>query len=237
MSEVVVAAPHNRSPEELAMRALIDPELRRRYPTGRIVHELPLRYSSRRIDMATITESEIVSVEIKSSRDTMTRLKAQIEGFVPISAKVIVALAPKWNTDLPIAWDEAHTRGSQQFTEAQQIIRTFGGAHTETWTVCHETGQITPTHGGYSRQGEMPWASRMLDVLWVQELQRVAADHAVGVRATSPHDTLVRACHDAMTGRQVARAVCRALRARAFPWADAPIGAVPGRAELFEAVA
>ena len=53
------------------MRALIVPELRKRWPAARIVHELPLRYSTRRIDLAAITETEIISVEIKSSKGTI----------------------------------------------------------------------------------------------------------------------------------------------------------------------
>ena len=46
-----------RSDEELQMRALIVPELRKRYPSGRIIHELPLRYSTSRIDLAAVTEA------------------------------------------------------------------------------------------------------------------------------------------------------------------------------------
>ena len=61
----------NRSSEELAMRDLVVPELRRRWPTARIIHELPTRYSSNRIDLAAVTESAIIGVEIKSSRDVI----------------------------------------------------------------------------------------------------------------------------------------------------------------------
>jgi hypothetical protein len=85
----------NRSGEELAMRALIVPELRKRYPSARIIHELPLRYSSNRIDLAAVTETEIISVEIKSSRDSLDRLEGQLRAFQPISARIITALAPK----------------------------------------------------------------------------------------------------------------------------------------------
>ena len=227
------AVPHNRSSEELAMRTLLDPVLRRRWPAARIVHELPLRYSTNRIDMAAITETEIVAVEIKSSRDTMTRLAAQIAGFLPISGRIIVALAPKWNVDLPMKWNDARTIGSSQFTEAQSIIREAGQHKVWTWTVCHETGAVSEFDGWHHHM-EIPWSVRLLDILWVQELQRVVVAHAVPVSAASRHDWLVRACCEHMTGRQVARAVCRELRRRPFPWADAPIDPVRAPVRLFD---
>jgi hypothetical protein len=207
------------------MRDIIVPELRRRWPAARIVHELPLRYSTRRIDLAAITETEIIAVEIKSSRDTLGRLAAQIEGFLPISAQIIVALAPKWNAQLPMIEDARTGRGrswSTQHTEAQQIIRDTGRGTIVTWTVCHAAQTITETEGGWSRN-EMPWHGLMLDVLWVAELERVLVDHAVPGRLPSNHYDLVRACNDGLTGRQIVRAVCRALRARRFPQADEPI--------------
>lgn len=218
--------PKFRSAEELAMRDLIVPELRLRWPQARIVHELPLRYSERRIDLAAITETEIVSVEIKSSRDVADRLEAQLRGFIPVSTRVIVALAPKWNVDLPSIERPGPsgrgTRYTHQFTAAQAAIQRVGTSSVSVWEVCAETGRVDP---GYERhEPRQPWAAKMLDVLWVAELLRVAIDHAVPIHGTSPHDVLVRACCDAMTGRDVTRAVCRGLRARIFPQADAPIG-------------
>jgi hypothetical protein len=230
-----IARPHNRSDEELAMRRLIEPVLRRRWPTGRIVHELPLRYSEKRIDMATVTEREIIAVEIKSSRDTMSRLRGQIEGFLPVSARVIVALAPKWNVELPMKWSGDGRQGWSQYTEAQQIIRDLNRYPIETWTVCHEAERVTETEGQWHRDS-VPWSYKMLDLLWVSELRAAVMAHAVPISPALPHDALVRACCDAMTGHEVVRAVCGALRARAFPWADEPIS-VPSqvRSDLFDA--
>ena len=84
------------------MRAIMAQHLRDMYPSARIIHELPLRYSSRRIDLAAVTRAGIVAVEIKSSRDTPERLEAQLRGFGPIVTKLIVALAPKWLAPPPV---------------------------------------------------------------------------------------------------------------------------------------
>jgi hypothetical protein len=111
------------------MRDLIVPRLRAEYPGARIIHELPLRYSERRIDLAAITESEIVSVEIKSSNDVSDRLESQMRAFQPISS-----LAPVWNVKLPMAEKSFKKNGRTgtsyitQYTEAQGIIARVGGA-------------------------------------------------------------------------------------------------------------
>ncbi|MES5483599.1 hypothetical protein QMZ05_12645 [Bradyrhizobium sp. INPA03-11B] len=215
----------NRSDEELAMRGLIVPELRKRYPGARIIHELPLRYSSNRIDLAAVTESEIVSVEIKSSRDVMDRLEAQLRAFIPISSRIIAALAPRWNEKLPTIRTEHPSGGvgfRQQYTPTQEIIRRVGGV--EIWTVDAAAGAITEMDGGYYR-ARKPWLAEMLDMLHVAELVAVAERHCIAVGKRPAHLTLVSALVDLLQGREVVAAVCRALRARAAfcEGTDAPI--------------
>lgn len=204
----------NRSSEELRMRELIVPELRRRYPTARIIHELPLRYSTNRIDLAAVTETEIISVEIKSSKDVVDRLEAQLRGFLPISSRVIVALAPKWNVKLePVFKDhgQGHTSYTPQYTETQQIVRKVGGS-IEVWTVDAGDNSINVTDKAY--RDTLPWTARMLDILHVAELVEIARRHRCWSGKNPVHLTLVRACFEMMTGREIIAAVCRALRER-----------------------
>lgn len=210
----------NRSSEEIKMRALIVPELRRLYPSARIIHELSLRYSTNRIDLAAVTPDQIVSVEIKSSRDVTDRLEAQVRGFLPISSKVIVALAPKWNEGLePDRFERTDAKGrrithiASRYTDTQALIRRIGDPTIETWTVDAEAGLITVTApGGYRPQ--MPWLSRMLDLLHVSELVDIAGRHRCWQGKRPVHLDLVRACVEMMTGREIVAAVCGALRSR-----------------------
>lgn len=210
----------NRSSEELAMRDLIVPELRKRWPSARIVHEFPLRYSTNRIDLAAITKDEIISVEIKSSRDVADRLEAQVRAFLPISSQVIVALAPKWNEQLENEKREvkagkgypAYTAYIQQRTEAQAILHRIGDPSIETWTVDVEASAIEVTSSGYHRQ--RPWLARMLYILHVSELTEIAAQHRCWHGKRPVHLNLVDACTELMTGREIVAAVCGALRAR-----------------------
>jgi hypothetical protein len=210
--------PSNRSPEELAMRELVVARLRLDYPSARIIHELPLRYSSNRIDLAAVTETEIVSVEIKSSRDVSDRLEGQLRAFQPISARMIIALAPVWNVKLPLLEKPFRDRGGRsvtsfisQYTEAQSIVDRVGGAR-EIWTVDADAGSIDITDSGY--RNSRPWLAKMLDMLHVAELVEVASRHHCWSGKRPVHEQLVAACHDLMTGREIVTAVCAALRRR-----------------------
>jgi hypothetical protein len=222
MLEVAQTARTNRSSEELEMRALIVPELRKRWPGARIIHELPLRYSTNRIDLAAVTETEIVSVEIKSSRDVMDRLEAQLRAFHPISSRIIAALAPRWNLKLPMIETKLDfgTSFAPQYTETQQIIRKVGGV--EVWTVDSGAGSIEITDGGPYRANK-PWLAQMLDMLHVSELVAIAERHHIAVAKRPVHLTLVTDLVDMLQGREVVKAVCQALRERnAFDKASDP---------------
>lgn len=206
----------NRSSEELAMRELIVPRLRAQYPSARIIHELPLRYSTNRIDLAAITETKIVAVEIKSSKDVADRLEKQLRAFLPVSARVIVALAPKWNVKLPDRVEPRRgcTAYIPQYTEAQgaiERVRHFGCL--DTWTVDADAGSIDIT--SESRRENRPWHARMLDMLHVAELVEIAARHRCWQGKRPVHLDIVNACNELMTGREIIAAVCGALRARA----------------------
>ena len=205
----------NRSSEELEMRALIVPQLRERYPTARIIHELPLRYSTNRIDLAAVTETDIVSVEIKSSKDVMTRLEGQLRAFAPISARVIVALAPKWNEKLPVEVIERknYTSYVPRFTETQTLIRSVGCSWIDIWTVDAAQGLVEVTQDSTYRE-HVPWVARMLHMLHVTELADIAERHRITIGKRPTHLSIYRECCDLMTGREIIRAVCRALRER-----------------------
>jgi hypothetical protein len=211
---------HNRSSEELAMRVLCAAELRRLWPSARIIHELPTRYSENRIDLAAVTETDLVALEIKSSVDVADRLEAQIRAFLPIAHRIIVALAPRWNEQLPMRFEtrklsngQTYTAGSPRYTEAQAAIQRVGAAQVCIWTVDARAGTVkcgAPTF----RRGQ-PWARRMLDILHRSELVSVAEAHRIGAGPRTPHFDLATSCAELMTGREVERAVCAALRARA----------------------
>lgn len=68
-----------------------------------------------------------------------------------------------------------------------------------------------------------PRAAALLGLLWKSELLEEAARHRVSVTSRARCQDIIDLMAWMMTGREIAQAVCRQLRARSFPEADAPI--------------
>jgi hypothetical protein len=224
-----IGAPVNRSSEELRMRELIAPVLRAHWPEARIIHELPLRYSERRIDMAAVTRNDIFAVEIKSSRDVLDRLEEQLRRFAPICSAIFVALAPCHRDDEDrIDFSAAPRRRARtQKLRASEIIREAnrGYDRIETWTVDVEAGLVD--RGSYwPSYRARPWPAQMLQMLHRDELLQIAGRRRlVASERGATHDFLVELCNNRLTSLGIRADVCAALRARdAFDRAsDAPI--------------
>jgi hypothetical protein len=83
------------SEAEERIRAKVEAEFRRRWPDARIVHELVLNQGGVRIDLAAITEDALIVAEIKSERDTLTRLAGQVKASLRVAQCVWVVVADK----------------------------------------------------------------------------------------------------------------------------------------------
>lgn len=242
MSNTTITAlrPVNRSDEELAMRGLMVSMMRTRWPSARIVHELGLRYSTNVIDIAAITEREIIAVEIKSSRDTLERLEKQVRAFAPICAKVIVALAPKWTEAKRggSTVQNVHARRAKNIErhDALGMLDMVGSHHVAPWLCCAESRRIEAVGWDGDSRNPFPWPVRMLEMLHVAELQQIALEQRIGVGST--HAKLVAALCSSMPGRDVARSVCFALRMRrsSNAMSDAPINVDQAPAGLLSEV-
>ena len=203
--------PREPEGEEAKMRALIVAELRKRWPDARIVHELPLFAmrggQKRRIDLAAITPTEIIAVEIKSGGDTLDRLEAQVRAFVPVASRVIVALAPVWNTPRP-----GQSPQQRAQTDGMLILHRIDEPSVEPWIVDAAAGTVTLDRGGW--RPSSPWLSRMIAMLDLDELAEIARRHRLPCGRESTREDLLRDCVDHLSGREIVRATCAALRAR-----------------------
>lgn len=222
-----IGAPVNRSSEELRMRELIAPVLRAHWPEARIIHELPLRYSERRIDMAAVTPSDIFAVEIKSSRDVLDRLEQQLRRFAPICSAIFVALAPCHREDGDKFAAAPRRKPRTEKPRASEIVREAnrGYDRIETWTVDAEAWLVD--RGSYwPNYRARPWPAQMLQMLHRDELLQIAGRRRlVASERGATHDFLVELCNNRLTSLEIRADVCAALRGRdAFDKAsDAPI--------------
>lgn len=69
--------------------------MRRRWPSARIVHELQLEQGGIRIDLAAVSEDFLALAEIKSERDVLKRLPAQISRAMAVADEVWIVIAAK----------------------------------------------------------------------------------------------------------------------------------------------
>jgi hypothetical protein len=182
------------SEAEERIRLKCEALLRKAFPDARIVHELVLRQGGVRIDLAAVTPDRLVCVEVKSERDVLDRLPAQIAAMKLVCDAWRVATADK------------HLDKCRDIADWHRVIG--------------ETSLDAPGYG----MRELPRdamhglcnAPARLDMLWANELRYIAG--AKGPRMSS----MIRAS-DSMTGAQIRRAVCAAIRARSFPRADPAI--------------
>ena len=88
--------PAYRSPAEAEIRDPVVARLRELMPAARIIHEIQSACQGpTRIDVLAVTPDRIAAVEIKSSRDKLDRLPAQLEAMQRCAHHPIVALHAK----------------------------------------------------------------------------------------------------------------------------------------------
>ncbi len=210
--------PAYRSPAEAEIREPVVARLRELMPAARIIHEIQSACQGpTRIDVLAVTPDRIAAVEIKSSRDKLDRLPAQLEAMQGCAHHPIVALhakhfevvdspnagtwinAPKaagygvvWGFDLPQA------RGAEQYQRHEIHDR------WAKWRACPPPGAV--------------------DMLWRDELRAIVTRRDLSSRTsrlTMPE--LIDVLQWNLTGACLTREVCAALRARRCPEADPPI--------------
>ncbi len=214
-----------KSQDEAEIRAYAVERLRALMPSARIVHELNVSGTgSNRIDVAAITEKAIVGVEVKSRKDTLTRLEDQWAAFTACCHFVIVVAHDKhfadyrdsfWRDDVP----------SEPMLNHPLFFGKTGGKQKHVWRY------PTPCGLRYGREFHpfkdtliQPRAQAMLEMLWASELRAECARHRINSSSRSTRPDMVRDMVWMMTGREICHAVCRQLRRRDFAEADAAIG-------------
>lgn len=164
------------------------------FPGARLVHELVV--GECRIDMAFITRDALYGIEIKSSRDTLDRLRDQLRVFRASLPCIYLAVAPKWRSESGII---------------------FGGVERIYCDVSGETPEIS-SYATPLRDVNRKITVQMLDLLWAAEARAIAMRNRLDVTKTTPLYKIVPILARALTGNEIVREVCRELRARdAFP--------------------
>lgn len=191
------ARPANTSPEEQAMREVVDAWGRARWGADvRVLHELAM--GDRRIDMVFVLPADLVGVEIKGPKDGFTkeRIGPQIREFRFFLPEVWLVVAPKWESH-PL-W-----RSSMGVNKAVVV-----------------DGQVSEQPARERRDAlrDDLCCSRLLELLWTSEAHRLARRHGVpdeyAPGRAFPVGRLKSTIARMLTGHQIVKGVCAELRAR-----------------------
>lgn len=186
----------NRSSEELAMRDHIEAWGRERWPDARVFHELVI--GECRVDIAFIRPNDLIGIEIKSSKDVLTRLEKQVRVFNDTIPEFWVAIAEKWkdHPDKPYYYNEL-------VLGAEGIIR-------------------SPYY--YKPHRNKLVYDAMLRLLWAEEARAIASRKGCLSGKRTPLHTILPELALRLTGAEILEEVCRELRGRPTKFkADDPI--------------
>lgn len=185
----------NTSLEEQEIRTLVEVWGRKRFGDVRVIHELVL--GERRIDMVFVGKDDIIGVEIKGPRDSLSdgRLPEQLREFNFYLPEVWLAVAPRWRKHRDVR------------RRRNLLLPTESGVE-----VVHDKrdGKFRPERDEF-------FCSRLIELLWVDEAARIAqrTDVIPGVALTrEPTWKVRRMLARMLSGHEIVKQVCMELRAR-----------------------
>lgn len=216
--------PAYRSSDEAEIREAVVERLRNMMPGARIMHEVNAASFGNRIDVLAVDQAEIVAVEIKSKKDKLDRLPAQLTAMKGVAHHVIVALHEKFLVEKPTNKWAAHTeRDGEFYRAALPEVIDWWGTNLTPWVYPLRNRALSAecfSHTEYLWNAPRPvfaeaLPSAALDMLWQAELVTMCARHRVPANRRATMDFMRRALRWHLTGAELTRAICAALRERA----------------------
>ena len=192
------------SASERLIRDAVVARARELMPDARIIHELVVGWC--RADVAAVEPDRVTLFEIKSEKDTLDRLEKQASTFVKSSHQAVFVLHEKWFANREWMTGEIYAGKTWRFPEPDRTNRWISNV----WDLPPPTLK-------------QPAPRVLLDLMWRAEMVVEAIWHGVRADRRMNMERIKDEMVWAMTGRQITEAVCRQLRARAFPEADPPI--------------
>lgn len=197
------------------MRDAVADSLRRRLPNARIIHELVC--GQRRADLAAVEPERLTLIELKSEKDKLDRCEGQMDTFRECGHHAILVAHQKWFDSKP------YTDGSARFVWPGSNVGYSVWAYPEPPLNTERSWYIWKLDERERLQITQPYARAFLGLLWRIELEVECCRHGINAGPRSNMKWMIDQMAYRMTGKEIARAVCRQLRLRPFPEADPPI--------------
>lgn len=208
--------PAHRSDAEREIRDSVVSKLRHVRPEARIIHEINILNGKVRADVMAISNSEIITVEIKSEKDKLDRLPKQLDAMQRVSHTAIAALHRKFMPS-----PEFVTCPRLDFMKYDQLVwwhpsaKDMAEAHHPAFT-----WQDPPVENGLQN----PLPHEALSLLHAEEMRSLCGDLSVAIPKKANMKLMERALRWSASGRDICYGICKCLRAREWAAeADAPI--------------
>lgn len=233
--------PAYRSSAEAEIRDAVVERLREIRPKARIMHEVNCSlWGPNRIDVLAVSPAEIISVEVKSERDKLDRLPAQIASMLTMSHHVIVALHEKHlvEREEPTNKWAAHYERDGIY-RIKEIPQEASGAIP--WVYPERWRAMMNVHQGFDRLANWRHPDQVtqranidsIDMLRVGEMRVFCEIMGIPAGKRATLTSILPLIKWTCTGEQITKGVCAVLRARECPEADAPLPIQIQRQEKF----
>lgn len=218
--------PAYRSGAEAEIRDAVVARIREQRPNARIIHEINVStYGPNRIDVLAVDAAEIIAVEIKSEKDKLDRLPAQINGMMGVAHHVVAALHEKFMT----VERDANEHSAHYGRDGKLYYRALpDGIHWKctNWIYPERCRSADPGYDFGWRWAvpdpaiQAPLPATALNMLWRDELEWLCSKMRVSVGRRPNMGTMATALRWNCNGRELTVGVCEALRRRQCSEAD-----------------
>lgn len=222
--------PAYRSGAEAEIRGAVVERIRECRPNARIIHEINVStYGPNRVDLIAVDRDEIIAIEIKSEKDKLDRLNAQVESMKVIANHVIAAVHEKFLVER-----ETHIKARHYERDGKFFLRSLPDGFpyvSETWVYpmrrrCVDQDWCSDIHERwrfpfYRPETSLPAGA--INMLWREELYTLCGILRVSVGRKSTMQDMVSALRWHCSGKELTLGICRMLRARECCEADHPV--------------
>lgn len=218
--------PAYRSSAEAEIRDAVVSRIRQHRPNARIIHEINVSsYGPNRIDLIAVDVAEIVAVEIKSAKDKLDRLPAQIAAMQAVAHHTIFALHEKFLSEYETNRHVAHYERDGKFYLLDLPEPHRHSSRSEAWVYPEGQRPIgaynpSPRWSFPEASPQTPLPPGSLGLLWSDELRWLCAKMAISVGRRPDMKFMSTALRWHCNGRELTRGICEALRSRECVEAD-----------------
>jgi hypothetical protein len=219
--------PAHRSSAEAEIRDAVVARLRVLRPDARIMHEINSCLGGNRIDVLAVSPADIVAVEIKSKKDKLDRLPAQIKAMQGVAHVAVSALHEKF---CPENLGSLHYCDYERSGEFYRRDRPKEAGYSKVWAYA---GVKAKTYRSYRTSlfrwdlpdvaVQKPLPADAIHILWSDELRWLCSKLRIDAPKRSNNQRLKNSIRWLATGGEVTRGICAALRRRECVEADSAI--------------